>query len=349
MTRVAILGATGELGGRVARLIRRWAPGVHVIGANRSGRGHPDFAVQAVDVTDADALAALASRADLLINCVGPYDHDPVTVVRACVANGCHYADLAEGPAFIDAVRAAAKEAGARQKGIAVCSGCSTMPGLAQLIASEWHADAAVSSVEATLAMASRSPATRALMTGLALPLGRKGPEGRWYTKLQRTTSVDGRAFTCGSYPAAFPADGIRVGRRRVPFRFQMGFDRAFIGRALRVFAPILGRLPRSWIPTLAIAMVPVARLAGVFGTQRGILIQTAFDRSGSELRRVEIAAGTGGLDVPAAPALWLVQRLSRMGDLPVAGRVELDQLVAWSDAKAWFESAGYEVWETER
>jgi len=344
MTRVGILGATGELGGRVARLVRRWVPGAQVIGANRSGRGHPDFAVQAVDVADERALASFAERVDLLVNAVGPYAHDPGPVVRACVAGGCHYADLAESPPYIDAARRSARAVGARSKGVAVCPGCSTVPGLAQLIAGSWSACDDVASAEAFLAMASKSPATKALMTALALPLGRRGPEGRWYTSLHRVGTSDGRRFLGGNYPAAFPASGIRIGARRVPFRFRIGFDRAAIARALRAVAPVLGRMPAAWVPGVAAAMVPVARLAARFGTPRGVMILCARDAAGSEVARVEVTAPTGGLDVPAAPALWLVQRLSRTGGLPVAGAVELDQLVAWADAREWFASAGYQV-----
>ena len=39
------------------RLLRRWAPGVRVLGANRSGRGHSDFPVCQVDVGDERSLA----------------------------------------------------------------------------------------------------------------------------------------------------------------------------------------------------------------------------------------------------------------------------------------------------
>ena len=45
MTTVLVVGATGELGQRICRLLRRWTPSVRVVGANRSGRGHPDFPV----------------------------------------------------------------------------------------------------------------------------------------------------------------------------------------------------------------------------------------------------------------------------------------------------------------
>ena len=348
MTRVAVLGATGEMGGRVARLIQRWIPSAQVVGANRSGRGRPDFAVRAVDVGDERGLAELAREADLLVNCVGPYAHDPVPIVSACVEHECHYADLAEIPAYVARARNAARVFEARRRGVSVVSGCSTVPGLMQLLATRWRDRHDVTRVDAFLAMASQSPGSRSLLTGLVTPLGRPGPEGRWYVKTSRITTSDGRHIRGGRYPAAFPAAGIRIGQRRVPFHFHMGFDRAWIARGLSLFAPLIGTLPRSWIPGVAAALVPVARVASWVGTPRGVLVQIARDIEGDELARVEIAAPANGLDVPAAPALWLAQRLARKGSLPAAGAVELDQVIAWEDARDWLRGAGHAVVERE-
>ena len=346
MTRVAVLGATGGMGSRVVRLIQRWIPSAQVIGANRSGRGHPDFAVRVVDVADEDGLAELARGADLLVNCVGPYDHDPVPIVKACVRGGCHYADLAEVPGYVARARKAARAFEARKHGVTVVSGCSTVPGLTQLMATTWRDRHDVVSVDAFLAMTSRSPATRSLLTGLMAPLGRAGPDGRWYVKMSRIETSAGQRIWGGRYPAAYPNGGIRIGRRRVPFRFHMGFDRSWIGQLLSFVAPVIGRVPRSWIPGLAASMVPVARMVSWLGGARAVLVQIARDVQGDELARIEITALARGLDVSAAPALWLAQRLARTGSLPAPGAVELDQLVAWQDARSWLRGAGYEVVE---
>lgn len=348
MTRVAVLGATGEMGGRVARLLRRWIPSVQVVGANRSGRGHPDFPVRAVAYGDEAGLVHLARGAEMLVNCVGPFSHDPVPIVKACVQNECHYVDLAEVPDYVNRARNAAKVFDARKRGVVVASGCSTVPGLTQLLATRWRERREVVSVDAYLAMASRSPGTRALLTGLLTPLGRRGPDGRWYTKTVRVETSTGRRIRSGRFPAAFPETGIRIGQRRVPFRFHMGFDRAWITRVLSFFAPVIGYTPRSWIPGMAAAMLPVARMASWVGTSRGLLVQIARDVRGDELARVEIAASANALDIPAAPALWLAHRLARTGSLPAPGAVDLDQLIAWEDAQAWFRGAGYEVVERE-
>jgi hypothetical protein len=346
MTRVAILGVTGEMGSRVARLLGRWIPNAQVIGANRSGRGHSDFPVRVVEVDDEAALSDLARGADLLVNCVGPYDHDPVAIVKACVQNQCHYADLAEIPEFVARVRNVAKVFDARKRGVAVVPGCSTVPGLTQLLATHWRDRADVFSVDAFLAMASKSPGSRALLTGLVQPLGRSGPEGRWYIRTEKVETSAGRRIRGGRYPTAFPDAGIRIGQRRVPFNFHIGFDRAWISRVLAFFAPVIGWLPRSWVPGVARMMVPIARLAALVGTPNGVLVQIARDIDGAELARIEVLARSNGLDVPAAPALWLAHRLALTGSLPVSGAVDLDQLIAWEDARAWLRGAGYEVVE---
>ena len=104
MTTVLVVGATGELGERVCRLLRRWTPSVRVVGANRSGRGHPDFPVQRVDVRDERSLAPALAGVSLVVNAVGPYLYDPAPLVRACVRARAHLVDLAEDLAWFGAV-----------------------------------------------------------------------------------------------------------------------------------------------------------------------------------------------------------------------------------------------------
>ncbi len=46
------------------------------------------------DLGDAKSLADMASRAKVVLNMVGPYTKYGRPVIKACVENGAHYADL---------------------------------------------------------------------------------------------------------------------------------------------------------------------------------------------------------------------------------------------------------------
>ncbi len=353
MTTVAVLGASGELGARVLRLLRRFAPEVELRLASRRGRAArasssplpPPLPVRAVDAADRTALRALFEGADLVINCMGPFDHAPGPLIETCIEARCHYVDIAEDGAYIAAVAAAARAGDAAAAGVAVAPGCSTVPGLLHLLAARLRSRFAVTTFDAFLSMASNSPPTRALLTGLLRPLGRPGPHGRWFRELARFRSSDGRLLLCGSTPVALPDGAPLPGARPVPLRFRAGFDRSLLTRALWLLAPVLGRLPRAWLPNIAALLLPLAHAARAFGTSRGVLAVVARDSSGAETARVEVQAPAHGLDVPAAPPLWLVLRLLNEGGLP-PGVWRLDQLVRFEQARAWFESAGNKVIE---
>ncbi len=346
MLTILVVGATGEMGRRVCRLLQRSVPSVRVTGANRSGRPHPDLPVQRVDVRDERTLAPALAGAALAVNAVGPYLYDPGPLVRACVAARAHYVDLAEDLGWLAALAGAAERAGAAASGVTLVPGCSTVPGMVALLASRWAGRADVASVSALLSMGTANPPSRGLVAGLLTPLGRPAPGGgRWFTRLVRAESSDGRRLSFGAWPAPFPPEGMRLGARRVPLRFYAGFDRLLVTAGLRFAAPLIGRLPLRWMPTLSAVALPVVRAAMLVGTPLGVLLVRAEDGAGRELDRVEVFATANGLDVPAAPVVWVAQRLTK-GGIEGSGVRGLEDVVAPADACAWLREARYEVRE---
>jgi hypothetical protein len=323
----------------VCRLLARDAPGVRVAGASRSGGA----GTVRCDVRDERSLAPHVAGAALVVNAAGPYLYEPGPVVRACVAARAHYADLADDPRWLAAVGEAARAAGAEAAGVALVPGCSTVPGLVTLLAQRWASRAEVASLSGWLSLGSANPPSRGLVTSLLAPLGRHAPGGgRWFTRVESRASADGRRLSFGSWPA--PAT-LALGARRVPFRFHAGFDRRALTLALRVAAPLLAGVPARSLPALAAAALPLARAARAFGTPHGALLLLAHDASGAELGRVELHARAHGLDIPAAPALWVAQRL--LAGAPLPGGVRgLEAFVSREAAVAWLRGAGYELRE---
>jgi hypothetical protein len=227
-----------------------------------------------------------------------------------------------------------------------VIPGCSTVPGFVSLLAARWALRADVASLSAWLSMGSANPVSRGLVAGLLTPLGRKAPGGgRWFTKLVRAEISDGRRLRYAAWPAPYPRRGLRLGARRVPIRFYAGFDRLWVTAGLRLAAPLLGRLPRRSIPVLAAAALPFVRAASLFGTPLGVLLVRAEDERGAELDRIEVHARANGLDVPAAPVIWVVRSLLD-GGLADGGLFGVEDVVPPSAAFAWLREAGYEVRE---
>jgi short subunit dehydrogenase-like uncharacterized protein len=110
------------------------------------------------DVGDPGSLAAMASRARVVLNLVGPYTLYGRPVIEACVAGGAHYADLTGEMPFVRSIiddfdgRAAA----AGVKVVQVCGFEALPPDLLIMLASErarerWGEGLATVDLEATI------------------------------------------------------------------------------------------------------------------------------------------------------------------------------------------------------
>jgi hypothetical protein len=344
-----VLGATGTMGRRVVALARQTLPGVEVRALSRSGGGVPGATALELDLGDAGALGQAVAGTDLVVNAVGPYTYDPAPLVAACVAACAHYTDLAEAPEFVAAVARAAERAGAASRGVVVVPGASTVPGLVQLLASAWAEREDVAAITAWLSLGSRNPVGLGLLLGLLRPLGRPSPEaGSYFASTRTRVGPEGRPLRYGRYPTGFAEDRVRLhhgaeDERRVPLRFFVGFDRALLVRGLAAAAPALARLSDAALRRLARVALPAARAWAPFGTPRGSLVLEARDELGEVTQVIEVVAEREGLDIPAAPPVWIARRLQE--DPPArAGCLALDEVVPLAAAAAWLREAGYEV-----
>lgn len=147
---VVVFGATGVTGRRVAAYLaeRSAGGGARCAAAARDpaklerllgGATVGSLEPIAADVDDQGSLAAMASRARVVLNLVGPYTRQGRPVIEACVAGGAHYVDLSGEIPFvrrmIDAFDAGAAEAGV--KVVQVCGFESLPPDLAVRLAAE--------------------------------------------------------------------------------------------------------------------------------------------------------------------------------------------------------------------
>src|SRR5215212_4321631 len=133
---VVVFGATSVTGRRVcAYLAERganWAGAARDAGKAQSvlaegGVSAPETIV--AEVGAEDSLAAMASRARVVLNLVGPYTHHGRPVIAACVAGGAHYVDLTGEMPFvrrmIDEFDSRASDAGVK---VVQASGFESLP-----------------------------------------------------------------------------------------------------------------------------------------------------------------------------------------------------------------------------
>jgi saccharopine dehydrogenase-like NADP-dependent oxidoreductase len=160
--RVLLLGGYGAFGGRIAERLAR-EPDIEVIIAGRSLERASEFAARLqssararitplrLDGTQvaADDLAAL--RPLLVINASGPYQLQDYGLARACIAEGAHYLDLADARGFVTGI--GALDAQAREAGVLVVCGASTVPAISAAVIDE-HAPRFAALEAATIVIA---------------------------------------------------------------------------------------------------------------------------------------------------------------------------------------------------
>lgn len=145
MTKVLILGGYGNFGKRIAHALV--AKGLKVIIAGRTKAKAEqlknqlgDLASYAVfDVKD-DLPAQLKKLVPkIVINTCGPFQSADYAVAQSCIAHGVHYIDLADGRDFVTGISKLNDQA--KQAGVAIISGASTVPGLSSAVVEKYKDD----------------------------------------------------------------------------------------------------------------------------------------------------------------------------------------------------------------
>lgn len=142
-TRIAIVGGYGAFGSRIAHLLSGDASFTLALGGRDDRRAAEAAArlrgsarakvesarIDALTVTAKD-LGGLGAR--IVINASGPFQSGTYALAEACIAAGCHYIDLADARGYVTGITALHEAA--RQAGVLVVSGASSVPGLSSAV-----------------------------------------------------------------------------------------------------------------------------------------------------------------------------------------------------------------------
>ena len=120
---IAVFGATGYTGRLVAAELHRHGAPLLLAGRDRArlaaqARALAGAEVLVARVDEPRSLDALAARARVIVNCVGPFIDLGEPVVRAAIAGGAHYLDTTGEQPFVQAIQV--HDTWARAQGVAV-------------------------------------------------------------------------------------------------------------------------------------------------------------------------------------------------------------------------------------
>jgi saccharopine dehydrogenase-like NADP-dependent oxidoreductase len=363
--KILVIGGYGTFGGRLARLLAD-RPRLTVLVAGRSGAKAQSYCslhaatanlVPLAFDRDGDVIGQLRDAApDMVVDASGPfqvYGDDPYAVVKACIALKVDYIDLADSSAFVDGI--AAFDEGAKQRGLFVLSGVSSLPVLTVAVARRLAPGLA--RIEAVSAGIAPSPFAeiglnvfRAILSyaGKVLAVLRDGREMTAYALIDSRTftiappghvPLRPRRFTLIDapelhvLPTLFPQlKSVWVGAGTVP---------AIFHRCLTLFAFLvrLGLL-QSLLPFAAVIHAVRNRLS--WGEDRGgmFVAISGWGEDGNPIEREwhVIAEGDDGPFIPAMAAAAVIGHVLD-GRRPPAGARDGTADVKLSDYEGQFSS----------
>lgn len=136
--RILVLGGYGNFGSIIVRRLSQ-AANIHVLIAGRDLHraqalaGETGGEAVCLDMNCPDLIERLkALQADVLISTAGPFQGQDYRVARAALAARMHYVDLADARAFVCGIDQL--DAEARDAGVLVCSGASSVPTLSAAV-----------------------------------------------------------------------------------------------------------------------------------------------------------------------------------------------------------------------
>lgn len=177
MKEVLVLGGYGGFGGRVAVLLA--GAGFAVTVAGRSAAKARAFCARhsalRLRPRALDRIEGLAGETPwLVVDAAGPFQGQDYRLVKAAIAAGAHYLDLADSRGFVCGI--GGLDAAARAAGVVVLSGASSLPALSAAVCDRLAEGVTrVSAIDAALSAGNRiaggASVTRAILSYLGRPL----------------------------------------------------------------------------------------------------------------------------------------------------------------------------------
>lgn len=177
MREVLVLGGYGGFGGRVSVQLAK--AGFAVIVAGRSAAKakafcdrYPELPLRPCALDRGSGLGA--ERPWLVVDAAGPFQGSDYRIAESCIAQPCHYLDLADARDFVCGVTRL--DGAAKAAGVSIISGASSVPALSAAVANRLAAGLdRVSAIDIALSASNRATGgastTRAILSYVGKPV----------------------------------------------------------------------------------------------------------------------------------------------------------------------------------
>jgi hypothetical protein len=339
VTRILIIGGYGVFGKRIAKQLARNADVEVIISGRRREKAEEyaealrETARARISAAQLDAvkletslLSALAPR--VVINASGPFQNQNYALAAACVQGGLHYVDLADGRAFVTGI--ASLDAGAREAGVSVISGASSVPALSSAVVKHFEdLFHPIEAIEIAISPGSGfEPGEATVAAGLSylgkpIALREDGEAATvygWQGLSRRPFGNLGNRWTAycdvpdlDLFPAHYP--------ELKSIKFRAGMEVGLMTLGLWTLSwPVRGGFvphPEALVPYLSKMRKPLAALGRNSGAMRVEI--RGKDRAGQPkaIEWVLTASDGDGLNVPTLASIILARKLARGDALP--------------------------------
>jgi NAD(P)-dependent dehydrogenase (short-subunit alcohol dehydrogenase family) len=274
-----------------------------------------------------------------VINACGPFQNEDYHVALACIAAKTHYIDLADGTSFVAGIHTL--NARAKNKGVAVVSGASTIPALSSAIIEAFQDQfSTLTSLKYGISPGLQTPRGLAITRSVLSYLGhlidpkhhRYGWQGMY---LQRYPSIRSRLMGYCDIPD-------RVLFKKHYQLSDVAFSAGVESKLLHVLMWLLSWLVRfKLIKSLDRYASPLLKLSHYFnwlGSEDGGMhfILSGLDKQGRSLQLtwfIEAFAGDGP-EIPSAASVILAKKLlngdfNDVGAMPCVGLISLNDYLS--------------------
>lgn len=362
MNKVLVLGGYGNFGKRIVRNVLRH-PAAHVCIAGRTeskatalrdalveeGVEATRVSVASLDVQADDFAQKLRALVPhIVVHTSGPFQGQSYAVPQACMDVGAHYVDLSDDTGFVCDI--AQLDAAAKQAGVLLVSGASSVPGLSSTVLDEYvGAFKTVRAIDISIAPGNK--AERGLATVQAI----LSYTGHPITGFQNGKPcaiygwMDGRAEEYGEmvgkrWLANVDVPDLVLFPQRYgvqdSVRFQAGLELGVLHHSMRAMAWLAKRgVVKNWAP-LAKWIVRASDVFLPFGTGHGAMriVVKATGHSGEEKTvqwTLYAPDGVGPYIPTLAPSIvvhsMLDGALQHTGAMPCLGLFSVDQFDQWA------------------
>ncbi|MDH0729828.1 saccharopine dehydrogenase NADP-binding domain-containing protein [Pseudomonas sichuanensis] len=357
--RTLVIGAYGNFGRIISRHLNQM-PGVQLVIAGRNARQlaqlgaqlsspgaslHGSWCGDAMAPGFAEALRQLGI--DWVIHTGGPFQGQPYHVAEACIEAGASYCDLADCRLFVNGI--AQLDARARLAGVALLSGCSSVPSLSSAILDEQRQRFShIESIEHGISSSAKMPGLSTIegvlaYAGRPIRQWRDGQpcavDGWLGLQLRHLPGLGWRLLSNVDVPD-MDIFASRYGARTLAFKAGSGLMAGGLANAALALLVKFGlvRDPLPWARRLHRLGLRFERWGD--GKSAMYLDVRGLDENGQPLRlRAQVSATDDkGPEIPSCAAVALMARLTEgyqpaAGARPCVGEISVAQYLSAIDA----------------